>query len=201
MWSGRELEMKRMTVAVVLLVIVVSSSVSSDESQGISLGIRILAGGRYDNVRMCVGSPAGVPGGPIGEVYFDIRVPVSDNGTVVVNVPLFRPIVFAAAFGMLQLEPVVMYEHSFGDESGTHPVVGAGMGLIFHYGPDYNSTQDDPGDSFFSIGPQLNGFAGLTLGETNFTAGVKGFFAPLISPDRPTGVVAGGGLELSYRFE
>lgn len=193
--------MKRMTVAIIVLLAIVSSGVGADEKQGISLGIRILAGGRYDNVRMCVGSPAGVPGGPIGEVYFDIRVPVSDAGTVVINVPLFRPIVFAAAFDMLQLEPVVMYEHSLSDEAGTHPVVGAGMGVVLHYGPDYHSSQDDPGDSFFSIGPLLNGFAGLTIGETNFTAGLKGFFSPLISPDRPTGVVAGGGLEVNYRFQ
>src|SRR6056297_1468639 len=133
--------MKRIVFAFFCLSIFMSSGLWAQEQQGVSIGIRILAGGRYDNVRMCVGSPAGVPGGPIGEVYFDIRVPVSDAGTVVINVPLFRPIVFAAAFDMLQLEPVVMYEHSLGDEAGTHPVVGAGMGVILHYGPDYHSTQ------------------------------------------------------------
>ncbi|MDY7028211.1 MAG: hypothetical protein SVR04_07950 [Spirochaetota bacterium] len=88
-------------------------------------------------------------GSPIGNVYFDIRVPVSESGTVVINVPLFRPIVFAAAFDMLQLEPTVTYEHSFGEEGGTQPVVGGGLGLILHYGPDYNSSQEDPGESFF----------------------------------------------------
>ena len=88
---------------------------------------------RYDNVRMCVGSPAGVPGGPIGEVYFDIWVPVSDSGAVVINVPLFRPIMFAAAFDMLQLEPTVMYEHNFGDGIGTQPVVGGGLELLYNF--------------------------------------------------------------------
>jgi len=178
-----------------------SSGLWAQEQQGISFGIRILAGGRYDNVRMCVGSPAGVPGGPIGEVYFDIRVPVSDRGAVVINVPLFRPIMFAAAFDMLQLEPRVMYEHNFGNGTGPQPVVGGGLGVIFHHGPDYNSSQENRGESFFSVGPLFNGFAGFKMAETNFPVGVNGFFSPLFTADRSTGVVAGGGLELQYNFE
>jgi hypothetical protein len=79
--------------------------------------------------------------------------------------------VFAAAFDMLQLEPTVTYEHSFGEEGGTQPVVCGGLGIILHYGPDYNSSQDNPGKSFFSVGPLLNGFAGLKLAENNFTSG------------------------------
>jgi len=116
---------------------------------------------RYDNVRMCVGSSAGVPGGPIGEVYFDIRVPVSDSGAVVINVPLFRPIMFAAAFDMLQLEPTVMYEHNFGDGTGTQPVVGGGLGIILHHGPDYRSSQENRGESFFQLGPFSAALPGL----------------------------------------
>jgi hypothetical protein len=195
--------MKRVvTIGFVLLLMVGSAAgLAAQEERGVSVGVHILGGGRYDNVRMCVGSPAGVPGGPIGELYFDIRVPVSTRGTVVVNIPLFRPIVFAAAFNMLQLEPLVMYEHILGEGTGTRPVVGGGLGIVFHYGPDYHSDQENPGAPFFSIGPLLNGFAGLTLGESNFTAGIKGFFSPLFTPDRPAGVIAGGGLEVHYKFE
>ena len=193
--------MKQIAIAFFGLIICISSGLLAQEQRGISLGIHILAGGRYDNVRMCVGSPAGVPGGPIGEVYFDIRVPVSEDGTVVINVPLFRPIVFFTAFDMLQLEPSVMYEHTFGDGAGTRPVVGGGLGIVLHHGPDYNSSAEDPGDSFFAIGPLINGFAGLTFGETNFTAGIKGFFSPLFTQNEPAGVVAGAGLEAHYTFK
>ena len=193
--------MKRILYAFFCLSLFLSSGLYAQDHQGVSFGIRILAGGRYDNVRMCVGSPAGVPGGPIGEVYFDIRVPVSESGNVVINVPLFRPIMFAAAFDMLQFEPAVMYEHSFGEEDETQPVVGAGLGIILHHGPDYNSSREDRGESFFSVGPLLNGFAGVKIAETNLTVGVKGFFSPLFTPDRSTGVVAGGGLDLQYHFD
>ncbi|MDZ7794544.1 MAG: hypothetical protein U5P10_12885 [Spirochaetia bacterium] len=193
--------MKRIFFVFFCVTLFITSGLWAQEQRGVSFGIRILAGGRYDNVRMCVGSPAGVPGGPIGEVYFDIRVPVSDRGTVVVNLPLFRPIMFAAAFDILQLEPTVMYEHRFGEEGGTQPVVGGGLGTIFHYGPDYNSSQENRGDSFFSVGPLVSGFAGLKFAETNFTAGVKGFFSPLFTANQSTGVVAGGGVELNYNFE
>jgi len=193
--------MKRIVCVFICLTVFISSGLYAEDQQGVSFGIRILGGGRYDNVRMCVGSPAGVPGGPIGEIYFDIRFPVSESGTVVINVPLFRPIVFAAAFDMLQLEPAVTYEHSFGEEDGTQPVVGGGLGIVLHYGPDYNSSPEDPGEAFFSIGPLLNGFAGLKIAETDFTVGVKGFFSPLFTADRSTGVVAGGGLEMQYNFD
>ncbi len=193
--------MKRIACAVFCVLLFISTGLWAENQRGVSLGLRILAGGRYDNVRMCVGSAAGVPGGPIGEVYLDVRVPVSESGAVVINVPLFRPIMFAAAFDMLQLEPTVMYEHTFGDGTGTQPVVGGGLGIILHHGPDYHSSQEDRGDSFFSVGPLLNGFAGLKFGETNVTAGVKGFFSPLFTAERSTGVVAGGGLELHYNFK
>ncbi len=184
-----------------LLMIFTASGLAAQEERGVSVGVHILGGGRYDNVRMCVGSPAGVPGGPIGEFYVDIRIPVSEQGTVVVNIPIFRPIVFAVAFKMLQLEPLVMYEHLLGEGPGTRPVVGGGLGIVFHYGPDYHSSPESRGEPFFSIGPLFNGFACLTLGRSNFTAGLKAFLSPLFTPGRPAGIVAGGGLEIHYKFE
>ncbi len=32
-----------------------------------------MGGGRYDDLRMCVGSPAGVKGGPIADIMFVTR--------------------------------------------------------------------------------------------------------------------------------
>ncbi len=193
--------MKRIVIVLAAFVLFSASALSAEESEGVSLGVRFLAGGRYDNVRMCVGSPAGVPGGPIGEVYVDIRLPVNESADVVFNLPLFRPIVFGAAFGMLQLEPVVMYEQTLRSSSGAVPVVGGGLGVVLHYGPDYNSSLDDPGEPFFSIGPLINGFAGLALKDSKFTIGVKGFFSPLVTAGEPIGNVAGGGLGNDYSLD
>lgn len=191
--------MRKILIAIVLFVVAVTVTYAQ-EREGVSFGIHVLGGGRYDNVRMCVGSPAGVPGGPIGEVYFDAKVPVDGGGTVVFNIPVFRPIVFAAAFQMVQIEPLVTYEYRFGGESGSTPVLAGGGGVVFHYGPDYNSSAENRGESFFSIGPVVHGFAGLTIGESSFTTGARGFFSPLFMPGRPMGIVAGGGVELHYDF-
>jgi len=191
--------MKIVKISVVLFV-VVSAVLSAQDKEGVSFSIHMLAGGRYDNVRMCVGSPPGVPGGPIGEFYFDIKVPVTEKGAVVFNIPLFRPIMFGAAFKMLQLEPLVTYEHDLDGESGPGPVIGGGVGAVFHYGPDYDSSLDERGESFFSIGPLIHGFAGLSIGETSLTAGIRGFVSPLFTPDRQTGIVGGGGIEVHYDF-
>lgn len=190
----------RIVLITVVALMAITAALPAQETRGVSFGIHLLAGGRYDNVRMCVGSPPGVPGGPIGELYFDVKIPVSERGAVAFNIPFFRPIMFGAAFKMLQLEPLVTYEHILGGETGTRPVVGGGAGIVFHYGPDYRSLPDDRGESFFSIGPILHGFAGLTIGESNFTSGIRGFFAPLFTRDRPTGIVAGGGVEVHYGF-
>ena len=36
-------------------------------------GLTFMAGGRYDNLRMCVGSSAGTKGGPIADGIFSIK--------------------------------------------------------------------------------------------------------------------------------
>lgn len=188
------------TAAVLLFIITALTGAGAQEREGISLGFHILAGGRYDNQRMCVGSPAGVPGGPIGEIYLDLRFPLGEEGTVAFNIPLFRPVVFALAFDMIQIEPLVMYEHRFDSASGITPLLGAGLGAVFHYGPDYHSSPEERGDSFFSFGPQISVSGALYFNDSNITAGVKGFFSPLFAEDRPTGIVSGGGVELHYRL-
>lgn len=190
--------MKRILLGLIMISIISITSLYAQEENKVSYGFSLLAGGRYDNVRMCVASPAGVPGGPIGEVYFDIRVPVSDSSAVLFNIPLFRPIVFAAAFNMLQLEPSIMYEHSFKRDKGAIPVLAGGVGVILHYGSDYHSSLESASEPFFSIGPLVNTFFGLALANTNLTIGVKGFFSPLITKDQPLGIVAGGGVEVRY---
>jgi hypothetical protein len=173
---------------------------SAGENRPVTVGIHALGGGRYDNVRMCVGSPPGVPGGPIGEVYFDVIIPAGPDGHVIVNIPLFRPVFFAAAFGMAQVEPLVMYEYSPQTPGALQPVFAGGLGAVFHYGPDFTSGTASPGPSFFAAGPQIAGFAGFRFWKERMTVGLKVFYAPLFSAARPPGTVIGGGLEVHYAF-
>ncbi len=177
-------------------------SVSAQDSPEITIGVHLLAGGRYDNVRMCVGSPAGVKGGPIMDLYLDIRFPLSDSDFIILNIPVMRPILFGAAFNMLQFEPQVTYEHRFNNNDSPYLVVGGGLGIVFHYGPDYNSSQDNKGPSFFAMGPLFTGSVGVLFEGNNGTwiPGVKAFYAPLFSPDYQTGQIIGGGLEIQYEF-
>ncbi len=190
-------------IIILCLLLLAAVPIFSENNRTVSIGIHLLAGGRYDNVRMCVGSPKGIKGGPIMEIYVDIRFALSDEGTLTINIPVMRPILFGAAFKMLQFEPQVTYEHRFQknpDKPGF--LVGGGLGIIFHYGPDFNSTPEERGDSFFSIGPLITGNIGMLLEGKSGTwiPGLKAFYSPLFSADYVTGHVFGGGFELRYEF-
>lgn len=187
-------------IFIMVLVLALAASGYAQNNGGFGIGIHVLGGGRYDNVRMCVGSPAGVPGGPIGEVYLDLRFPAGENGKLIVNLPVMRPILFAVSFQMLQLEPQLTYEHTFGSGDGLRPVVAGGLGAVFHYGPDYNSDPQNRGPSFFSTGPLVTGSAGVTFWKGRIITGVKVFYAPLFTAGRPVGTVLGGGLEAQIVF-
>jgi hypothetical protein len=193
--------MKKYTIILFFLIIQVLA-LSARDNPSVVIGFHLLAGGRYDDVRMCVGSPKGVKGGPIMDVYVDIRFPLTDNDFLTLNIPVMRPILFGAAFKMLQFEPQLTYEHRFdnGDKPGL--VLGAGLGVVFHYGPDYNSSPENTGPSFFAMGPLISGSAGILLeGKSgNWIPGLKAFYSPLFSPDYRTGHIFGGGLELHYEF-
>lgn len=179
-----------------------AAPISANEERNVDFGTHLMIGGRYDNVRMCVGSPAGVPGGPIGDIYFDIHVPAGRNGTLVLNIPVFRPILFGAAFQMLQFEPQVTYEYLLAGRGGARPVLGAGLGVIFHYGPDYQSSPDNRGPDFFAAGPLFSASFGLRFeGRSGYwTPGIKAFAAPLYGNQGYLGFTAGGALELHYKF-
>ncbi|MDA3810211.1 MAG: hypothetical protein PF518_07730 [Spirochaetaceae bacterium] len=176
--------------------------ISAQTDRPITFGIHVLAGGRYDDVRMCVASQSGVKGGPIVDIYFDIRFPAGENGTIALNIPVMRPILFGFAFSMLQFEPQVTYEYHFGEPGSPRFVLSGGLGLVFHYGPDYKSSVDNPGDSFFAMGPLFTASAGVQFpGKRGYwMPGVKVFYAPLFSPEYDTGQIFGGGVELHYEF-
>ena len=174
--------------------------ISAETGRDASFGLHFLAGGRYDDVRMCVGSDEGVKGGPILDIYLDFRIPKGDSDYLVLNLPVMRPILFGAAFQMLQFEPQLTYEFHSGDPDSPHFVLGAGTGLVFHYGPDYKSSLDSRGDDFFALGPLFSGFIGREFqGKKNsWMPGIKVFYSPLFSGEYDTGKVLGAAFELHY---
>ena len=92
-------------VAMSALVAFAQNAGAQEQSYGDQaiFGLKVQAGARYDDVRMCVASPAGAKGGPAMEISFFTEIGVFEKISVLVNVPIMRPILFAAAFKMLQL--------------------------------------------------------------------------------------------------
>jgi len=182
---------------------------SSLGADGVILGIKLRVGGRYDNVRMCVATPAGFKGGPAMDVSLFMDIGLTDRMSLGINLPVFRPILFGAAFRMLQFEPDVSlnFHHRVNDK--LHLVAGPALGISLHYGPDYNSERsgDGRGSSFFALGPRLGAYVGLDFvrpgKDFNFQLGLSPYVAPLFSvgdADRQRGVVVGGTLDGQFRF-
>jgi len=181
----------------------------SNESRAVILGIAVRVGGRFDNVRMCIATPAGAKGGPSADVSLFADIGVSDSASVRVNIPLMRPILFAAAFRMLQFEPEIGLIFRKRTGGSVDVVAGPTLGLSFHYGPDYLSERSGAGrrPSFFAMGPQLGGYVGLDFVRPeerfNFQLGLSPYVAPLFGVDDPgehRGVVVGGLLDGWFRF-
>lgn len=172
------------------------------ENKKFSVGVMAMGGGRYDDVRMCVASPAGVKGGPIGDIMLAFRVKKNDKFTFVFNLPVFRPILFAAAYNMLQFEPEAIFEiHKVINEKRDF-FSGPGLGLSVNYGPDYNSNNDNPSESFFSGGPIISyqiGFLFKAKVQSSFA--LKAFYIPLFSSNsHDNGNVAGAALQYTLYF-
>ena len=182
----------------------------ANESGKVVFGIKISAGGRYDTVRLCVATGQGVKGGPAADVSFFTEFGVADRLTVTVDVPVMRPILFAAAFGMLQFEPEVTLSTRAVRDEDIGLLVGAGLGLSLHYGPDNTSATSGPErkPSFFAMGPRTSLYLGLDFprpGELfNFQLGFRPYITALLGVDDPEdhrGPVIGGQVEGQLRFD
>jgi hypothetical protein len=170
------------------------------------LGVRAAGGGRYDNIRMCVASSQGTPGGPAADIAFIVAVPLdaAGRGELTIVVPVARPVLFGTAFKMLQLEPELFFTYRALERGELAFVFGSTLGLSLHYGPDYLSPRamDERTASFFALGPMFGGYAGLDWGK-RWRFGLHPYVIPMvgISDDRNhTGIVVGGMAEASYRF-
>ncbi len=168
-------------------------------------GVKIMAGGRYDDIRMCVGSDKDVKGGPIADIMFLASYRLQSGRKLTVEIPVMRPILFGAAFKMLQFEPEVSVEFDKKINNGNSMIVAPGLGLSLHYGPDYKSDLDNRGDDFFAAGPffsTLVGWKWLNAVEKERVMGVRFFYTPLFSSesDLSPGTVLGAVFEMQFSF-
>lgn len=164
----------------------------------VSYGIRVMVGIRYDNLRMCVATPAGKKGGPIADIMLDTRFRLKDDLNLTINLPVMRPILFGIAFKMLQFEPGITLEKTRRLNDRRAIIAGPGLGISFHYGPDYESDKKSRGESFFAIGPYLSAlcaFRGSTESGKTRGVGLRAFYVPLFSQGQRPGTVAGCAIE------
>lgn len=169
----------------------------------VHLGLIVSGGGRFDNVRLCTATGDGTRGGPSGDVAATFDFTVGDSSLLRVTVPVMRPILFGAAFAMLQFEPEVSWLWRKALSAKMALLFGPTAGLIVHYGPDYKSAASGAGrgPDFFAMGPKLGGTIALDWPRADrafgMQLGLSPYVAPLFGIDDPAahrGVVVGGTL-------
>ena len=176
---------------------------SINASASLHPGIHFMLGGRYDDVRMCVSTPAGVKGGSIADVMLDFRYAMGDNLSVAFNLPVMRPVLFAAAFKMMQFEPQFALEINRSIKNNLGIIFSPGLGISLHYGPDYHSDTANRGESFFAAGPFISTLFGLGFpGSSGHrkVAGIRAFYIPLFSGTHENGTVLGAAVEYHISF-
>lgn len=162
-------------------------------------GCTFLAGVRYDNLRMCVATPAGVKGGPIGDLMATLRFPVDEQSSLGLKIPVMRPILFGAAFKILQFEPEITLEYTPSGVIGRRFLIGSGLGGSFHWGPDYTTERDvKVRNNFFAAGPVISSLFAFRFQGRNDKRryiGLKLFYVALFSKEHPRGTVIGTAVE------
>jgi hypothetical protein len=196
--------MKFKPILIAFLLLTSSATFLSAQVAPVTFGFGIMFGARYDDLRMCVASPAGVKGGMIADITFNTRVHLSDACDMIVKLPVMRPLLFAFAFRMLQFEPEVTFDFKFAPAEAVTLSGGFGIGVSLHYGPDYTSDMEHRGEDFFAAGPYLSGyfalqFPGIAAQATKM--GLRAFYVPLFSASHPIGTVLGGALEVQMYFQ
>lgn len=174
-------------------------------------GVKIRIGGRFDNMRMCVASPAGAKGGLAADISAFAEFPIGNKEVLLhVDLPLMRPILFAFAFRMVQFEPTVMLKFSGRHNNNVGWVAGPVLGVSLHYGPDYHSEASGSGrtESFIALGPIFGGYAGLDFRRPDKRFNVQLGLSPHITPlysiggtRNRSGVVIGGLVDGTFRFK
>ncbi len=186
-----------LTLLCLIIFCMLSSVLLADN--GLSVGAHFMAGGRYDDTRMCVASDAGVKGGPMADIQLALKYTASREYAVAFHLPVMRPILFWTAFDMLQFEPEFTFEYRFAANGTLSFVTGPGLGVSLHYGPDYESDLDNRGDDFFAAGPYISYMFGIMF-ESGNVLGLRAIYVPLFSEERSTGTVLAAALEYTVFF-
>ncbi|HLV30166.1 MAG TPA: hypothetical protein VKY57_01225 [Chitinispirillaceae bacterium] len=180
----------------IIIILLFALAINADNPD-ISLGINFMLGARYDNLRMCVASPAGAKGGPVADIMFNTRIRLDEKNSVGFKLPVMRPILFAVAFKMVQFEPEFIYEHKFTLKDDLNFVLGPGLGISLHYGPDYKTERNSENPAkFFAAGPFISNLFAVNYrnNSKDRLLGLRTFYAPLFSENK-TGTVLGAALE------
>jgi hypothetical protein len=192
------LRFSQFIVTFMLIFMFVGTSIAQSKGD-ISLGLLVMVGGRYDNLRMCVATGSGVKGGPIADVMVTGRYAVTDRVGIGINLPVMRPLLFGLAFKMLQFEPEVMVDFRNRINDRVDVVAAPALGVSLHYGPDYRSDRQNRSPSFFAAGPLAGVHVGIGFkdgaGTIRNFLGVKPFYAALFTRDHGIGTVVGGVFE------
>lgn len=183
-----------------------SALLFTNEYKSLNIGVSFSAGGRYDEVRMCVASPAGFKGGPAFEFAgFVLEGRFNKYFGMGFYIPVARPLLFAAAFNMLQFLPEAVLSLHIPVNEKIDFALDGGFGVSLHYGPDYKSG-NNPGDplnpAFFASGPRISILTGIVYyvnDNISFKTGVRPYFEYLFS-DTLSGKVIGAELDIQIRF-
>jgi len=192
---------KRVIAITILLLCTVF--ISPGEGSPFSFGITYMAGIRYDDVRMCVATDAGVKGGPIGDIQFTTTYTFTPEYALTFNLPFGRPLLFASAFDMLQFEPEFTFEYRIHLENERVMVLGPGLGISLNHGPGYEADLDNRGEEFFASGPFISGLIGWEFTDAEDKKriiGIRAFYVPLNADDHPDGRSYGAALEYTVYF-
>lgn len=168
-----------------------------------AFGFELMAGGRYDNMRMCVASPAGTNGGPVADIKLLMKFRMSLDWSMIVTIPVFRPVLFGAAFKTLQYESDVAMEYKVKLTEKTDFVTGPGIGMSYNYGKGVERE-----DKFFSLGPMVSYYAAFDFKAPKSYAtrfGIQLFHVSLFKTVKDFssddyGMVFGGALNFGMYF-
>jgi len=165
----KNISLKITVFAILILFIIPSTTIAQNDSlrNKTKFGVKFRLGGRYDDVRMCVASPAGATGGTAADISIFMEFNVSQKSVAHIDIPVFRPVLFGLAFEMLQFEPTATLKYKKHLSEKTNFKTGPMIGISLHYGPDYNSEQDNPTESFFAMGPIVGGYIGFEFKSPN----------------------------------
>jgi hypothetical protein len=195
--------MKNLLIIAIIILFTTPLYAGKHSKNSLPFGFLILAGGHYDDMRMCIASPAGTKGGAVADIMLITRLRFTNEHSLTFNLPILRPLIFSSAFKMLQFNPEFRFEITAPINKKMDFVHGPALGANFHYGPDYKSDIYNKGASFFAAGPSIGYFAGIGFnfpGNYYSIIAIRIFYSPLFSEGRTLGTIAGAGVEYTMYF-